>query len=229
MLIIILELSKISIEKDPVFSRDFPTWRGIAYFIFYMWIISINTYFFEAYNVSHRIIFHYNEHHYSTSAQISVLAGVFSTIFLVMFTIYTLSIQDILDVSSSVTPYLVLVVWGSFVLFWINPLPILWRTRFYAFKLILISILSPFLGVPFEVVWMTDQVVSLVTPLKDFAYTICYYTQLDLNAETDPTDNYCSSVTRIEIVFVVGAIAYSYRMIQCIRQGYDKKKYFFTP
>ena len=46
MLIIVLELSDVSVEKDPIFSRDFPTWRGIAYFIFYMWIISLNTYLF---------------------------------------------------------------------------------------------------------------------------------------------------------------------------------------
>ena len=37
---------------------------------------------FEQFNVSHRLIFHYNEHHYSTSTVIFVLAGVFSAFFL---------------------------------------------------------------------------------------------------------------------------------------------------
>lgn len=82
---------------------------------------------------------------------------------------------------------------------------------------------------PFEVVWMTDQLVSLVTPFKDFAYTICYYQNIDFSSSFSVEDNYCSASTRIEVVFVIGAIAYSYRAIQCIRQGIGKGKYFFTP
>ena len=44
----------------------------------------------------------------------------------------------------------------------------------------LTSALSPFFGVTFPVIWLTDQLVSLTNPFKDFAYTICYYTLLDL-------------------------------------------------
>ena len=81
--------------------------------------------------------------------------------------------------------YLVIFVWGLFFLFLVNPIPILyWRSRLYAFKLALISMFSPFLGVTFPVIWMTDQVISLVTPLKDFGYTLCYYQNIDFKEET---------------------------------------------
>lgn len=46
VLIIILAYSGISIETDPTFNRDFPTWRGIAFFIFYIWILGFDVYNF---------------------------------------------------------------------------------------------------------------------------------------------------------------------------------------
>lgn len=49
------------------------------------------------------------------------------------------------------------------------------------FKLIFKTFISPFSGVNFEIGWITDQFVSLITPLKDLAYTICYYWHLDYN------------------------------------------------
>jgi hypothetical protein len=83
--------------------------------------------------------------------------------------------------------YLALISWGVFLLTLFIPLPIFNpKGRIYALKLILTSILSPFIGVIFPVIWMTDQVVSLVTPLKDFAYTVCYYTEIDFTTDVNP-------------------------------------------
>jgi hypothetical protein len=122
---------------------------------------------------------------------------------------------------------LVLLVWGLFIFYFINPFPIFsYKTRLYSLKLALKSILAPVLGVPFPVIWMTDQLVSLITPLKDLAYTICYYEYLIGGSHADQSYSECSSASRIEVVFVVGAIFLSFRMLQCMRQGFDKGKYF---
>jgi hypothetical protein len=175
VLIAILGYTGKSVETDFVFNRDFPTWRGIALFIFFTWVLGLNVYAFERYSISHRIIFEFNEHHYSTSTHVLLISGFFSTFFLIMFAIYTLAITGLIKIIFQ--PYfLVLFVWGFFILFFINPLPILsYKSRLYALKLALKSVLAPFLGVSFPVIWMTDQLVSLITPLKDLAYTICYY------------------------------------------------------
>jgi len=114
-----------------------------------------------------------------------------------MFTIYTLQLVGVLVEVALPPQYFVAIVWLIFIAFWINPFPIImWKTRLYAMKLILISALSPIIGVPFEVVWMTDQLISLVTPFKDFAYTICYYQNTDFS-QTNDIKNSCSSATRI--------------------------------
>ena len=124
----------------------------------------------------------FNEHHYSTSTDIFKVAGFFSTFWLVLFSIYVLKISEVANFDIIDTHYLVAFVWGLFFLYLVNPLPIFnWRSRLYSFKLAFISIFSPFLGVTFPVIWMTDQVISLVTPLKDFGYTVCYYQHIDFN------------------------------------------------
>lgn len=65
---------------------------------------------------------------------------------------------------------------------------------------------------------MTDQAVSMATPLKDFSYTVCYYTEIDFATDQNP----CNDVNRVSVVLIVVVAALSYRILQCIRQGYDK-------
>lgn len=67
-LIFIIVYTGQSVETNTVFSRDFPTWRGIGIFILYIWVLGFNLYCFERYKISHRLIFKFNDHHYSTSA-----------------------------------------------------------------------------------------------------------------------------------------------------------------
>jgi hypothetical protein len=63
-------------------------------------------------------------------------------------------------------------------------------------KVAIKSLFAPFLGVTFPVIWMTDQLVSLITPFKDFAYTICYFIGLTSNT-TDGSAKSCNSNGRI--------------------------------
>jgi len=58
--------------------------------------------------------------------------------------------------------------WGFFIAFLFMPLPILSnKGRYFVFSLFIDSLLSPFKGVAFPVIWMTDQAVSMAVPLKD--------------------------------------------------------------
>lgn len=44
---LLLMYKKKSVETDPIFNRDFPTWRGIALIIFYIWTQGANLYVYE--------------------------------------------------------------------------------------------------------------------------------------------------------------------------------------
>jgi EXS family len=79
------------------------------------------------------------------------------------------------------------------------------------------------MGVEFSIVWMTDQWISMATPLRDLAYTVCYYTRLDFKT---PSVNPCKNNATFEVVSLVVVIALSYRMLQCIRLGISQGNYF---
>lgn len=115
-----------------------------------------------------------------------------------MFAIYTLNISEIIDLQYIPAYYLVIFVWGLFGLYLINPLPIFnFKSRLFMLKLALKSILAPILGVTFPVIWMTDQLISLITPFKDFAYTICYFKYLSIDKAADVSNQTCNSASRI--------------------------------
>lgn len=108
----------------------------------------------------------------------------------------------------------------------IVPLPIFnYQGRLYALNLILKSLVSPITGVVFPIIWMTDQWISLSTPSRDLAYTVCYYQSLDFS---DLTNNPCKNSSRFEVVALAVVIALSYRILQCIRLGISEGKYFGT-
>lgn len=134
--------------------------------------------------------------------------------------LYILKITNVSDLGGYLqSQYICLIGWAVFICSLFIPIPILnHKGRIFGIKLLIRSVLAPFLGVEFAIIWMTDQLVSLVTPLKDFAYTICYYKDIDFTSSKNP----CSSNERADVVIVVALIAYSLRILQCFRQGYDK-------
>lgn len=48
------------------------------------------------------------------------------------------------------------------------------KGRLYLFTIVKDIVVSPFIHLGFLIPWATDQMLSLVIPLKDFSYTICY-------------------------------------------------------
>ena len=120
------------------------------------------------------------------------MAGIFTTIFLAVFFAYVIKISYVLDKDKTdldkvnesdtgfATQYYVLIVYSCFFLYLLVPLPIFnHKGRIFALKLIGESLVSPIFGVTFSRAWIANQFLSLSTPLRDLAYTICYYTRLD--------------------------------------------------
>lgn len=56
----------------------------------------------------------------------------------------------------------------------------------------------------------------MTTPLRDLAYSVCYYTRLDFNVLNV---NPCKNSSTFEVVLLVVVIAISFRILQCIRLG----------
>jgi hypothetical protein len=50
------------------------------------------------------------------------------------------------------------------------------RGRKYFYLLVKKIVLTPCIKMSFLISYATDQLVSFVVPIKDFAYTVCFYT-----------------------------------------------------
>jgi hypothetical protein len=120
--------------------------------------------------------------------------------------------------------YMVSIIWAGLVTYLFLPLPIFnYEGRLYTLKLLFRCLVSPVMGVEFSIVWMTDQWISMATPLRDLAYTVCYYTRLNFST---PSVNPCKNSSTFEVVLLVVVISLSYRMLQCIRLGISQNSYF---
>lgn len=100
-LIFIILYQGLDVENNSVFARDFVVWRGLAIFVLYIWVLGFDLYCFERYKISHRLTFHFNDHHYSTSAEIFRLAGLFTALYLVLFLIYLLHVAEVFNLNTS--------------------------------------------------------------------------------------------------------------------------------
>lgn len=180
VLIVIIQINKLSISNESQFSRDFPTWRGIAIWIWYVWILGFDIWMFDRYKIRYREIFKIAPNHYPQAVNIYRIAGLHSTVFVTLFLFYVLDITDIYKIPGFTEEYFAGISWLLFIGFLCLPIPAFSnKGRYFVFTLIYDSITSPFRGVAFPVIWMTDQAVSMAVPLKDLEYTICYYTELD--------------------------------------------------
>lgn len=159
---------------------EFPLWRGISLILFNIWIWGIDLQFFQKFGINYRTVFQNKQNQSPCSTDLYRVGGIFSIIFVICFTIYSLQIADIIQTGKFAPQWLALIVWGSFILFMINPLPIFYLDgRIFSFK-IMLKVLLSFYMVSFPAVWGTAQALSLLNIFHDVFYTICFYTNLNL-------------------------------------------------
>lgn len=72
--------------------------------------------------------------------------------------------------------------------------------------------------ITFLLSYATDQLVSFVVPIKDFAYTLCFYTS-DFTVDDVKSCLKSDSFDGIIIAYVVALVPLLLRMIQCFNQA----------
>jgi hypothetical protein len=87
-------------------------------------------------------------------------------------------------------------------------------------------LLSPFIKITFIIVFVTGQFLSFAVPLKDLAYTICYYSS-DLSTKEVKECLAYNTVQGVLIGYVVAIIPLCFRMLQCFNQARQSSGKFF--
>ncbi|EAR88933.2 EXS family protein (macronuclear) [Tetrahymena thermophila SB210] len=217
-------ISVVVVEQETYFFRyTFPIYRALAVFVLYVGILGINELIFNEYKINYQKLLNIDFSIKPKRVIRKVL--VFLFIFFVFFIWYQLEI-DILDESDQISKvfdaiekeYLGIVLWILCIAYFLF---VGRQTCLWAAHTFLQSLLSPFRPstVPFQLGFATDQIVSLVGPLKDAEYTLCYYSS---DYQSVDQLNQCK---KTPVLLYIAFFPLLLRMGQCLRNCYQKRDY----
>jgi hypothetical protein len=215
----------LDVDKDQHFSMVFPMFRCLMLFAFYSLLQSADVFVWNLFSIDYQHILKFQMRMPPVSTHLT--RGVmFSAAFLVCFAWYISSRLEIVQtqyviVSDIYTP---LVGW-TVIFIWLFALPYKWFSysgRSFITKILLRSIASPFTKPDFTVrsrqhVFFTDQLISLVIPLTDLEYTLCFYLSSDRLS--------CQDHMRLGPILVT-FFPLVVRMLQCSRYLWEAKTYY---
>mmetsp|Transcript_3692 Transcript_3692/g.7899 ORF Transcript_3692/g.7899 Transcript_3692/m.7899 type:complete len:639 (-) Transcript_3692:13-1929(-) len=167
----------LDVDENKQFSVVFPLFRGAITFSLYTLLIGWNIYVWNHYSIDYK---HLMKFRMNIPPAIRFLAqGVMLTvIFLISFGLYIVLQADLIlnfflpDVCVPLLSWIFLTLWLVMPLQgWCR-----YSGRTFIAQILLASFISPFSKVEFRHVFVIDQLVSMVIPLVDLEYSICYYT-----------------------------------------------------
>lgn len=215
----------IDMDRDLEFKSVFPMFRSLTIICLYMWIFGITVWGWENYNIDYKVIFQLSNQ-YSSLISICKRAAVFTFVLLAIVLIYIIDRTEIpflFDVFAYVPMHILpLICWLGLIGYiffpfrgWFN-----YEGRTYYLTLFMQSVGSIFVKTDFRHVWFMEQIISFIGPMRDFEYTLCYYTHY--NAPLENKIKWCSHSGYISLV--IGFIPNILRILQCIRLMIDVKE-----
>ena len=208
----------LDMDNDPEFNSVFPMFKGFWSFCMYMWMFAVDVYVWEKFYISYKVIFAYDNHYSEVIEHFKVAAG-FTFILLFCMMLYMIKRSGIIlfgDILSKIpTNSLPLICWGCLIIYYICPFKIFnYQGRSFLINYFMESVTSP-LGLPeFRHSWFMAQMASMVAPMRDIEYTLCYFAYYD--APLSVKKQYCSNNRGIYLL-----IAYFPNMISiciCLKQ-----------
>lgn len=225
LLIIILIISNYNIDMDHDidFKSVFPMFRTFFIVCLYWWILGLDVWVWNKAEISYKVIFQFSNH-YSDVISIYKRAAIFTFILLTCVLLYLFDRIGIVTRVGYTLPVhiLPLICWGSFILYMFCPIKTMfnYEGRMYLFNLFTESVGSFFLKPDFRHVWLIDQMTSLIGPLRDMEYTLCYYAYYD--APLSEKKTHCNN-TRGIFLFIA-FFPNILRILQCLKMIIDSGK-----
>mmetsp|Transcript_6853 Transcript_6853/g.12446 ORF Transcript_6853/g.12446 Transcript_6853/m.12446 type:complete len:625 (+) Transcript_6853:814-2688(+) len=209
--------ANLDVDTDEHFSAVFPMFRCLMIFAFYSLLQSIEVYIWNFYSIDYQHLLKFQLRVPPVSSHLA--RGVmFSAAFLVCFAWYISSRLNLVQSEYVVLPdiYTPLVGW-TVIFIWLFAFPYKWISysgRSFIAKILMRSFASPFTKSDFTHVFITDQLISLVIPLTDLEYTLCFYFSSDKDSCQDRMRLAPMLVTFFPLVV---------RLLQCTRYLYDSR------
>ena len=216
---------EIDMDKDSDFKSLFPMFRGFFIVCLYWWILGLNVYFWNKYNISYTVIFNF-DNHFSTVIEICKRAAFFTFILLTSILIYIIqraNLPILTGIFRSIPSHMLpLICWGSFIFYIFFPFEGIfnYQGRVYFHQLFAESLGSFLLKTDFRHVWFIDQMTTFISTIRDMEYTLCFYAYYD--APLYAKIEHCSKSRGIYLF--IAFFPNILRILQCLKVISDSQK-----
>lgn len=196
--------------------------RGPLLIILFLFLIGINIYGWRSSGVNHVLIFEIDPRNHLTEQHLIEIAAIFGVIW--ALSVLGFLYAEALSIPSYTVPLALLC---FMILFLVNPTRTFHHeARFWLLKKLGRVVCAPFVFVQFADFWLGDQLNTLVQVLKDFEYSLCFYTQgIDWYTDKKVDDGVCIDKTEV-VRNIVACLPAWWRFAQCLRRYRDTKEMF---
>ncbi|XP_064649063.1 solute carrier family 53 member 1-like isoform X2 [Lineus longissimus] len=195
-------------------------YRGLFLTIYFISLLSANTYGWRSSGVNHVLIFELDPRNHLSHQQLLEIAGFFSVIWAMSVLAYLFSYLVHIPVFAHP-----LAMTGFLIIYLLNPFKILhYKSRRWLLRLLYRVFTAPFHYVGFADFWLADQLNSLSVVFLDFEFLVCYYAfEVDWIGPDRPA--VCSK-DFYGIRPIISCLPAWFRFAQCLRRYRDTKQAF---
>ncbi|KAL8518655.1 hypothetical protein ACS0TY_009847 [Phlomoides rotata] len=214
----------------------FPLYSLFGFIVLHMLMYAGNIYFWRKYRVNYSFIFGFKQGTELGYREVMLLSFCLSVLALAsVLANLDMEMDPITHDYKAVTELLPLGLVGLVIVIMLCPLNILYRSsRYFLLVCLFHCVLAPLYKVTLPDFILADQLTSQVQSLRSLEFYICYYGWGDYKKR----ENNCNSSPVFQTFsFIIAAIPFTWRLLQCLRRLYDEKdamqgynglKYFST-
>ena len=215
---------EIDMDLDLEFRSVFPMYRTFGILCLYLWTLGLNVWVWNKCNINYKALFTF-DNHYSTVHEIFIRASFFTNIFFLTFLIYLIT-RTQTGINLGLNQYdidgiLPGLMWLTIILYFFWPFKNFnYCGRIYTMRLFGECIASILIPIEFKHIWFMDQLTSLIGPMRDIEYTLCYYSYYVNPFYT--RELFCSNKRTIYLIIAI--FPNLFRILQVCRQMIDNGK-----
>ena len=215
---------EIDIDQDPEFRSVFPMYRTYGIICLYLWTLGLNVWVWNNANINYKALFTF-DNHYSTVTEIFIRAAGFTNILFLAFLLYMITRTNFgsyLGLNQyGIDGILPGLMWLFMILYFFWPFKNFnYYGRIYTMRLFGECIASILIPIEFKHIWFMDQLTSLIGPMRDIEYTLCYYSYYVNPFQT--RELFCSNTRTIYLIIAI--FPNLFRCLQVGRQMIDNGK-----
>jgi len=204
-------------DQMPGFFDVLPIYRATMLYIMYGWLYGLNLFVWERFKVNFAYLFEFDPVNHLKSIKIWKTTSVLTVFWFLFFFLYMITVKGYLTILDAKWYPLTM----GLILIFISILPmhlVHLSARYTLLKVLAKLLITPFGNIRFREFFVADVLTSMVIPITDTAYMLCYYFSNSWNGD----DNKCHDFNKF-LGPCLTFLPFLWRMLQCCRRFYDDR------